>query len=132
MSVINQVKILLRHNKQYLLLQKQKDVHADHVGGWEVPGGKVKVGEDAIHAVHRELTEETGLSCTIIHELTPLTLKKDSIKTVTRVFLGEASSAKVILSSEHTAFKWVLLEEVDRMDNVIYKELLKRYLKEAS
>ncbi len=128
MKTIAQVKVLVRHNRQYLLLQKSRNIHADHVGGWEVPGGKVKVGEDTLHAVHRELMEETGLSCQIIKELTPLTLEKDGIKTVTRVFLAEASSTKVTLSSEHTAFRWALPEEVDGMENVIYKEFLKRYL----
>ena len=131
MPSINQVKILLRHNKKYLLLQKRKDVHADHVGGYEVPGGKVKPLEDHIQAVHRELKEETGLSCTILAELTPLVLEKDSIKTITKVFLGNSNSTKIILSSEHIAFKWVLPEEVDRMENVIYKDLLKKYLVEA-
>ena len=91
MPVINQVKILLRHNHKYLLLQKRKDVHADHVGGYEVPGGKVKPQEDPISAVHRELQEETGLLCTILAELIPLTLEKEGIKTATRVFLGNSN-----------------------------------------
>ena len=87
--------------------------------------------DNHIQAVHRELKEETGLSCTILAELTPLALEKDGIKTITRVFLGKASSTKVILSSEHTAFRWVLPKEVDHLENVIYKELLKKYLIEA-
>jgi 8-oxo-dGTP diphosphatase len=38
-------------------------------GGWELPGGKVEPGEDAITALHRELAEELGVEVELGPEL---------------------------------------------------------------
>ena len=65
LSVIDQVKVLVRYNGKYLLLKKVKDIHPDHIGCFEVPGGKVKPKEDSIFAALREVKEETGLNCKI-------------------------------------------------------------------
>ena len=38
-------------------------------GGWELPGGKVDPGEDALAALHRELAEELGVRVVVGAEL---------------------------------------------------------------
>jgi 8-oxo-dGTP diphosphatase len=51
---------VIEHAGQVLLLQRPAD---DFRGGtWELPSGKVEAGEDLLAALHREVTEETGLS----------------------------------------------------------------------
>ena len=38
-------------------------------GGWELPGGKVEPGEEALAALHRELAEELGVEVEVGAEL---------------------------------------------------------------
>ncbi|MBI5064893.1 NUDIX hydrolase [Candidatus Woesearchaeota archaeon] len=128
---IDQTKVLLKFKGKYLLLKKVKDVHPEHIGGWEVPGGKIKKKEDKINAALREVKEETKLNCKIITELKTLELEKDNIKTKTHVYLAEAETDKVILSKEHSDYIWIFYKQIDELENVIYKDLLKNYLKEA-
>ena len=131
MKEIKQVKILVRYKDRYLLLKKVKDIHSDHVGGWEVPGGKIKNNEDPKEASIREVKEETKLNCKLIKELKPLQLEKDGIRTSTCVYLAEAENDKVTISDEHSDYKWVSYEDIDNLKKVIYEDLLKQYIKDA-
>ncbi|MBS3118833.1 NUDIX domain-containing protein [Candidatus Woesearchaeota archaeon] len=131
MNTIIQTKVLVRYNGKYLLLKKKKDIHREHIGGWEVPGGKVELGETPSQAGQREIEEETGLSVQIVSELKPLKLEKDSVKTYTHVYLAEAEGEKISLSSEHSKYIWIFPQKVDSLKDVIYKDLLKQYLEEA-
>lgn len=128
---IYQAKILVRYEGKYLLLKKVRDIHSDYVGGWEVPGGKIKPNEDPTKASLREIQEETGLDCRIITELKFLELEKDGIRTHTHVYLAEAPNDKVKLSDEHSDYMWVTYGEIDNLENVIYRDLFKQYVKEA-
>lgn len=128
MRNIYQTKTLVRHNGKYLLLKKIRDIHADHVGGWEVPGGKINEKEDPTQGAMREVKEETGLNCDILAELKFLELEKNNIKTRTHVYLAEVDNDKIILSNEHSDYIWVSLEEIDTLEKVIYKDLFKLYV----
>ena len=69
MKEIYQTKVLVRNKGKYLLLKKLRDIHPEHIGGFEVPGGKINTNEDSKKASLREVKEETGLNCEIITEL---------------------------------------------------------------
>ena len=49
--------VVLRGDK-VLLIQRGKDPNK---GQWSIPGGKQKLGETIVQAVHRELLEETSV-----------------------------------------------------------------------
>lgn len=54
-----------------LMVQRAHDPGA---GMWSIPGGRVEAGEYLVHAVHREVLEETGLAVEVgdllgIHEV---------------------------------------------------------------
>lgn len=87
--------------------------------------------ETPLQASFREIKEETGLFCKMVRELSPLKLEKDGVNTYTHVFLAVTSAKKINLSDEHSAYLWMSTGEIDSLDKVIYKELLKQYLKEA-
>ena len=58
--------ILNEHHQVLLALRPQ---HKHQGGLWEFPGGKVEAGEDAPHALTRELKEELGIVPTHMHPL---------------------------------------------------------------
>ncbi|MEK6937789.1 MAG: NUDIX hydrolase [Nanoarchaeota archaeon] len=131
MKEIYQAKILIRYRGKYLLLKKVRDIHPEHIGGWEVPGGKIKPNEDPVTTSLREIKEETDLVCKIITELKSLKLEKNGIKTLTHVYLAEASTDDVKLSDEHSEHVWISYSKIDTLDNVIYRDLFKQYVQEA-
>ena len=53
------VGILLDPQQQILLTQRQN--HQSYSDYWEFPGGKLEIGEVALHALTRELYEEIGI-----------------------------------------------------------------------
>lgn len=131
MVVIEQVKVIIKNGDKYLLLKKVSAMFKEHIGGWEVSGGKLEQGEDAIVGGLREVKEETGQDCTIIKELSSLTHEKEENIIHTRVFLAILPSKSVTLSKEHSEYCWKSRDEIERMENVIYKESLLKYLEEA-
>lgn len=131
MKEIQQTKCFVRYQGKYILLRKIHDAHKDHESGWEVPGGKIENGEDPEQGALREIQEETGLVCRMIAELKLLKLEKDGIKTTTHVYLAEAPTNKVRLSEEHSESCWITYKDIDRLENVIYRDLLKQYMLEA-
>ncbi len=54
--VIPSVFVAVRDDRGWLLLVRRRDS-----GAWELPGGRVDVGESAVDAAVRETTEESGL-----------------------------------------------------------------------
>ena|SRR3989338_7879668 len=131
MKEVRQVKIIIKRNDKYLLLKKVTATFKEHIGCWEVPGGKLEQNEDAREGAFREVLEETRTRCTIIKELEPLTHHKEDTTIHTRVFLGTLKSGAINISREHSAFCWKTIQETANMDNIIYKDNLLKYLREA-
>lgn len=104
--------IVYRYNDdriEYLLLQYG-------AGHWDFPKGKLEAGESKRQAAHRELMEEAGLTASIDEGFSESFDYfftdydgKPAHKTVT-FFVGQAASNNVVLSHEHTDFKWLPYE----------------------
>lgn len=102
----------------YLLLRSAQ-------GHWDFPKGKMEPGETTQEAALRELHEEAGLSVELDKEFNNSVHymykdRKGQLVDKTVVFyLGELKrDASVILSHEHTYFKWLNLK--DALEQVSY------------
>ena len=93
---------------KYLILKRAKTKMYEHL--WQGVAGKIEKGEQSWQAAIRELKEETGLDPLKIfvadHVSKFYETHGDRINLVP-VFGMEVASDIVLLSSEHSDFKWV-------------------------
>jgi len=115
------LKALIVREKKILLLKPR--ILKRSIGGWDGPGGHVMHGETLKEALVREVFEETKLKVKRFLPIKILTIPPN--KTTYLIFLCTVFPGKVILSKEHTAFKWVNLKQLESLTKInLTKELL--------
>ena len=102
-------------------------------GHWGFPKGHVEFDETDITAAKRELFEETGITLNFIldtkkYRYTIVYLCKENgivVKKSVTFFLGVTCKTDVILDSHFKGYKWVDLENLNKMDLLEqYRQLL--------
>ena len=108
------VKAVVLKDNRFLIIKRgtNEDVYAEQ---WDIPGGKVDFGENPTEALKREVMEETGIKVEIIKPLDVWTFFKDGGDTqvIGITFLCNFLSGDVLLSEEHTDFRWITPMEID-------------------
>jgi 8-oxo-dGTP diphosphatase len=122
---IKLTKALIRNDGKYLLLRKAEDKYfPENVGKWECSGGIIEKGETSRQTILREIKRETGLEVKIIKKLPTLRQIDEFYDSKCDIYLIEAKSDKVKLSSEHNSHIWAHANEVKNMNLVLYASLL--------
>ena len=99
-------------NDNKLLLIKRTSDNKHFANAWEIPGGRLEIGEDPIQGVKREVKEEVGIDIEILYPLSIKHFVRDDGQTITKLnFLCKALNSNVKLSDEHSVFEWVPLEK---------------------
>ena len=87
-------------------------------GRWLLPGGHINEGEDGPEALRREVREETGIEAVElggVFDTDTWTNREGAHYGV--FFLGRVRDAQVVLSEEHTEYRWLgSLAEVEALD----------------
>jgi len=97
---------------RYLLLKRKSKYM---YGLWQQVSGKIKKGETGWQAAIREIKEETGLvpeslySADVVESFYEANQNCVNIIPVFVAFVG--GDSKVVLSSEHSEYKWLAAEE---------------------
>ncbi len=91
--------ILFSSNKKRLLLTKRRDLPT-----WVLPGGHLEQNETFESAAARECKEETGLTIKLTNLVAIYKNQKNTIEK--RIYTGEVTSGKILLSSETKQIKW--------------------------
>ena len=105
------VKGLMIRGEKVLLLQK-------YDGRYDLPGGRLEVGEGCREGLYREIHEEIGLSkVKITDRFVPWTFINRSYAVIKgTTWLCHFSGGPISLSSEHAAFRWIPLNELQGLD----------------
>ncbi|MCW1297015.1 MAG: NUDIX domain-containing protein [Candidatus Parvarchaeota archaeon] len=123
------LKAVIFKGRRILILRRSstEDVFKEE---WDIPGGKIKFGEEPEKALQREIKEETGIKVKIIRPVRIWTFFKENRKTqvIGITLLCRYSGGKIKLSKEHDDYKWIKPEDIGK-----YKihEGIKKDVKEA-
>ena len=106
------VKSFIVNEKNKLLLIKRRDNDVHSPGAWEIPGGRLDLGENPFEVLKRETKEETGLDIEILNPLNiQYFTREDGQKITMLIFLCKPLSNSIRLSEEHTEYIWADLDE---------------------
>lgn len=111
-KIVVVVKGVILHEGRILIVKRAAD---DEVGRdtWETVGGKIEFGEDLETALTREVEEETGLKVTVEKILYATAFKTDPARQVVILtYLCKSSTKEILLSAEHSDFKWATKEQL--------------------
>ena len=103
----------------HILLLKRTAKRRTSPNKWQTPSGFIKEGESAEEAVIREVKEETALEGIIIRCGNSFEVIDEWARWVIIPFLISVESDNVIIdTSEHSEFKWIVVEQITSFDCV--------------
>lgn len=119
-------KLILKNKAGEVLLLKALDNHGTYAGFYDLPGGRINVDEFTIpltDVLEREVREEIGniqyklnsKPVAVARHLIPAhisALKRD-VHNLYLLYKAEYVSGDIVLSHEHTGYKWVDLTKED-------------------
>lgn len=118
------VKGIVIYNNKILIMKKVKP-STDGLGFWELPGGGLEYGETPHEALIRELKEETNLDIKILKPVYTFTAIRPDYQTVGIGFLSIPTHNHVVISEEHTEYKFVDTTELKQyLNQTIYDDII--------
>ncbi|MFE2915424.1 NUDIX hydrolase [Kitasatospora indigofera] len=110
---------VISHDGRVLLVRRNPD---DYMGGmWEIPSGTVEDGESILDAMHRETTEETGLTVDRITSYVGHFDYGNSRGGTTRQFNFAVTVERTepVVLTEHDAYQWALPGELPEVSDAV-------------
>ena len=92
----------------------KRSAHKIFPGLWQMVSGHIQKGETAVRTALRELHEETGLQPVrfwVSPNINSFYSPDDDSITMIPVFAAKVESENVLISNEHSEFKWLNSEE---------------------
>ena len=115
---------IVDNNKLLILKRNSNNVQCPSI--WEIPGGRLNLGEDPIEGLKRETREETGIEVDVLHPLNIRHFTRDDNQTITMlIFLCKLNNNKDFqLSEEHSDFEWIDLKNCkEKLTDFFHKEV---------
>lgn len=105
------IKGIVKWRNQFLLLKNERDE-------WELPGGKLELGESPEACVEREIFEETGLQVQTVElvDLWVYTVLPEVHVLIVTYGCTEVYSNALKVSHEHKEARWFAFEEIPTLN----------------
>lgn len=101
---------IVNEDKVLLLKRRPNDVHKP--GVWDIPGGRLALGENPYLGVQREGLEEVNLKIKVKAPLDIHHFTRDDGQVITMIiFLCTPQRGKIKLSAEHTDYLWAPVDK---------------------
>lgn len=106
---------IVKDGKLLTLKRIPNEVH--YAGKWDIPGGRLEIGEDPFPGIKREVKEETGLDIDILLPFSVKHFVRDDKQKITMIiFLCKLLNHDIKLSKAHTEYKWSDLKKDELQD----------------
>ena len=114
---------IVKGNKLFVVKRAKDDVQKP--GIWEIPGGRLELGEDPVLGLMREIREETGMYIDVKYPLSVRHFERADGQIITMlVFLCTGKGGYIKLSEEHSEFDWIDLDdEKEKLSDFFHKEV---------
>lgn len=113
-------KVLVRNEDgEFLVVREQDDRNKETAGKWELPGGRLKYGEDQFQAGSRELKEELDLVTNSEEgrDVVRIEVEDDILVSCYIVYFPSFNGEPQIEEEGHLAeYRWVTPDEFIEMD----------------
>ena len=107
---VTQKAVIFRDDGKFLAIRRSETAPSYPLA-WDLPGGELDYGEDPFAGIIREIKEETGLK---VKDLKPFDVFGHENPVgfwVTIAYRCKTLSDTVVISWEHTEYRWVTKEE---------------------
>lgn len=114
---------IVKDNKLLILKRTKEEVQKPNI--WEIPGGRLELGEDPFQGLKREVKEEAGIDIEILRPLSVRHFTRDDGQVITMIiFLCKVFDENIILSKEHCEFEWINIESAkEKLAEFFHKEV---------
>lgn len=112
MKVINVVAAIIVRNNKIFATQRG---YGDFKGGWEFPGGKIEGNETPEDALKREILEELNVHISVDRYIYTVEYDYPKFHLSMKCYICRLMEENIQLK-EHSAAKWLSIEELDTVD----------------
>ena len=116
------VKVIFRNAKgEYLFLKRSLDKYPECNNPWDIVGGRIDPGNDLLHNLRREISEELGFYFGgAFRLLSAQDIIKEDKHVVRLTYEAQAmfNDKEITLDSDHTEFKWMTMQEIVGREDV--------------
>lgn len=109
-------KVLIQNDEGKFLAIRNSDEREKDAGKWELPGGRLKYGEDRFKAAKREMKEEFALEIDEVEDVVRIEVESDHLVSCYIMFTEDWNGEPKLREEKHSEFRWVTVDEFIELD----------------